>query len=85
MLTLPFTCYIKKSDMPPYIYLPMNKQFLKLEATEADQELTHSALPAFMVYQGGQLTNEPGINVVATELDGNEKFTDADVEWLLAA
>jgi hypothetical protein len=55
-----------------------------LEATEADQELTHSALPAFMVYKAGELTNEPGVNVVRTELDGNEKFVDADVEWLLA-
>uniref|UniRef100_A0A7S3PR85 Phosducin domain-containing protein n=1 Tax=Aplanochytrium stocchinoi TaxID=215587 RepID=A0A7S3PR85_9STRA len=59
-------------------------KFIKLKATDADQTLSHSALPAFMVYVNGQLVNEAGVNVVNTEI-GNDLFTDTDVEWLLAA
>ena len=58
--------------------------FLKLKATEADQTLSHKALPAFLVYRGGKLAGNVAINTAKTELH-NEKFTEEDVEFLLVA
>lgn len=55
--------------------------FLKLQATEADQTLSHSQLPAFLVYKADKLCGDATIK---TEFDG-DKFTVEDVEWMLCA
>ena len=58
-------------------------KFLKLRATEADQTLSHSVLPAFLVYRGGKLCGSASINTSKSDLaDGN--FSEEDVEWMLA-
>mmetsp|Transcript_13722 Transcript_13722/g.16629 ORF Transcript_13722/g.16629 Transcript_13722/m.16629 type:complete len:326 (-) Transcript_13722:138-1115(-) len=58
-------------------------KFLKLKATEADQTLSHKALPAFMVYKNGNMVNEAGIKVERRE--ANEKVSESDLEWLFAS
>lgn len=58
-------------------------KFLKLKATEADQTLTHRALPAFLVYKNKKLVKDSSIDIVKSEFQGNEKFTAEDVEYLL--
>ncbi len=59
-------------------------KFLRLKATEADQTLSHSALPAFLVYKAGKLTGTAAVNAVKNEFQ-NEQFTVEDVEWLLVS
>ena len=58
--------------------------FLKLKATEADQTLSHSTLPAFLVYKGGKLVGRAAVDTTKTEFQ-NENFSEEDVEYLLAA
>jgi hypothetical protein len=57
-------------------------KFLKLKVTEADPSLSHSVLPAFLVYKGGNLVGRASINTDLTEFK-NDRFTEDDVEWLL--
>jgi hypothetical protein len=57
-------------------------KFLKLLATEADQTLSHSLLPAFLVYRGGKLVGNATINATKNDF-ANEMFTEEDVEWFL--
>lgn len=58
--------------------------FLKLRATEADQTLSHSVLPAFLVYKAGQLTGDASINASESEFQ-NEKFSEEDVEFFFVS
>lgn len=58
--------------------------FLMLKATEADQTLSHSVLPAFLVYKGGNLAGHAAIKAERTEFQ-NEKFNEDDVEFFLAS
>ena len=59
-------------------------KFLTLKATEASQTLSHKALPAFLVYKAGKLVNDSTVNVVKSYFDGDENFSDENVEWMLA-
>jgi len=54
--------------------------FLKLQATDADQTLSHSVLPAFLVYRGGNRVSDASVNA-----EFEDKFTKDDVEYLLAS
>ena len=59
-------------------------KFLALQATEADQTLSHRVLPAFLVYKAGKIQGRAAVDTVKTELQ-NDNFTEDDVEWMLAA
>eukprot|EP00924_Labyrinthula_sp_SR-Ha-C_P008063 snap_masked-scaffold_11-processed-gene-1.16-mRNA-1 protein AED:1.00 eAED:1.00 QI:0/0/0/0/1/1/2/0/300 len=56
-----------------------NVIFVKLNATEADPTLTHLALPALLVYKGGELVNEASMKLEDTLFkkhpEGPENFS----------
>lgn len=59
-------------------------KFLSLKATEADQTLSHAMLPAFLVYKSGKVVGRAAVDTAKKEFQ-NEKFTEDDVEWMLAS
>jgi len=58
-------------------------KFLKMEATDASQTLSHRALPAILVYRCAELVHEATERVPSYL--GTEDFTATEIEWLLAS
>ncbi|GBG33219.1 Phosducin-like protein [Hondaea fermentalgiana] len=56
----------------------------KLVATEADQTLSHRALPAFLVYRAGEIVNDSSVAINENEF-GSGDFGLSDLEFFFSS
>lgn len=59
-------------------------KILKLVATDADQTLSHRALPAFLVYKGGEMVNDSAVAINENEF-GSGEFGLSDIEFFFSS